>query len=74
VRVFKGRDSTGVRGVKLAAGDEVVSLTLLHHSDASTAEARAYLKHRARRGAPHRRRGSAVEEAEEPKRAWKRPH
>ncbi|HEX7725869.1 MAG TPA: DNA gyrase subunit A, partial [Rhizomicrobium sp.] len=44
VRVFKGRDSTGVRGVKLAKGDEVVSLTLLHHSDASTAEARAYLK------------------------------
>ncbi|HEY2033001.1 MAG TPA: DNA gyrase subunit A [Rhizomicrobium sp.] len=44
VRVFKGRDSTGVRGVKLAKEDEVVSLTLLHHSDASTAEARAYLK------------------------------
>jgi len=44
VRVFKGRDSTGVRGIKLAAGDEVVSLTLLHHSDASTAEGRAYLK------------------------------
>jgi DNA gyrase subunit A len=44
VRVFKGRDSTGVRGVKLAAGDEVVSLSLLAHSDASTAEARAYLK------------------------------
>jgi DNA gyrase subunit A len=44
VRVFKGRDSTGVRGIKLAVGDEVVSLTLLHHSDASTAEGRAYLK------------------------------
>jgi DNA gyrase subunit A len=44
VRVFKGRESTGVRGIKLAAGDEVVSLTLLHHSDATTAEARAYLK------------------------------
>ena len=44
VRVFKGRDSTGVRGIKLADGDEVVSLTLLHHSDAETAEARAYLK------------------------------
>jgi DNA gyrase subunit A len=44
VRVFKGRDSTGVRGVKLAEGDEVVSLTLLHHTDAETAEARAYLK------------------------------
>jgi DNA gyrase subunit A len=44
VRVFKGRDSTGVRGIRLAKGDEVVSLSLLHHSDATTAEARAYLK------------------------------
>src|SRR6202043_3723687 len=44
VRVFRGRDSTGVRGIKLAPGDQVVSLSLLHHSDASTAEARAYLK------------------------------
>jgi len=44
VRVFKGRDSTGVRGIKLASGDEVVSLSLLHHSDATTAEGRAYLK------------------------------
>jgi DNA gyrase subunit A len=49
VRVFKGRDSTGVRGVKLAnfgeeGGDEVVSLSLLHHSDATAAENRAYLK------------------------------
>jgi DNA gyrase subunit A len=44
VRVFKGRESTGVRGIKLAPGDEVVSLTLLRHSDATTAEARAYLK------------------------------
>ena len=44
VRVFKGRDSTGVRGIKLAAGDEVVSLSLLYHSDASSAEARSYLK------------------------------
>jgi DNA gyrase subunit A len=44
IRVFKGRESTGVRGIKLADGDEVVSLTLLTHSDASSAEARAYLK------------------------------
>jgi DNA gyrase subunit A len=44
VRVFKGRDSTGVRGIKLADGDEVVSLSLLHHSDATTEESRAYLK------------------------------
>ncbi len=44
IRVFKGRESTGVRGIKLGTGGEVVSLSLLHHSDASTAEARAYLK------------------------------
>ncbi|HKQ45327.1 MAG TPA: DNA gyrase subunit A [Rhizomicrobium sp.] len=44
VRVFKGRDSTGVRGIKLAPGDAVVSLSLLYHSDATSAEARAYLK------------------------------
>jgi len=44
VRVFKGRDSTGVRGIKLVTGDQVVSLSLLYHSDASSAEARAYLK------------------------------
>jgi DNA gyrase subunit A len=49
VRVFKGRDSTGVRGIKLAnfgkeGGDEVVSLSLLYHADASSAEASAYLK------------------------------
>ncbi|MDE3115413.1 MAG: DNA gyrase subunit A [Pseudomonadota bacterium] len=44
VRVFKGRESTGVRGVKLAEGDAVVSLSLLHHTDGTTAEARAYLK------------------------------
>jgi DNA gyrase subunit A len=44
IRVFKGRESTGVRGVKLAEGDEVVSLALLGHGDASVAEARAYLR------------------------------
>jgi DNA gyrase subunit A len=44
VRVFKGRDSTGVRGIKLGKDDEVVSLSLLYHADASSAEARAYLK------------------------------
>jgi DNA gyrase subunit A len=44
IRVFKGRESTGVRGVKLTEGDEVVSLSLLAHGDASAAEARAYLR------------------------------
>jgi DNA gyrase subunit A len=59
VRVFKGRDSTGVRGIKLADGDEVVSLSLLHHFDATTAEARAYLKQSAAA-----RRAALGEEAE----------
>jgi len=70
VRVFKGRESTGVRGIKLAAGDEVVSLSLLRHSDASTAEARAYLKQAvaARRAALGEEAGPAdeVSEDEEP--------
>ncbi|MDE2264520.1 MAG: DNA gyrase subunit A, partial [Alphaproteobacteria bacterium] len=66
IRVFKGRDSTGVRGVKLAAGDEVVSLTLLHHSDATTAEARAYLKQAgAARRAATGEEEAPVEEADE---------
>ena len=60
VRVFKGRDSTGVRGIKLAAGDEVVSLALLYHSDASSPEARAYLKQ-----ASAARRAAGGEEAAE---------
>ena len=44
VRVFKGRDSTGVRGIKLAKDDEVVSMTILRHVDTSVEEARAYLR------------------------------
>ncbi len=46
VRVFKGRDSTGVRGVKLAEGDHVVSMAVIRHSDASPEERAAYLKQR----------------------------
>jgi len=67
VRVFKGRDSTGVRGIKLAASDEVVSLSLLYHSDASSAEARAYLKQAsaARRAAGEDVAEEVSEDAEE---------
>jgi DNA gyrase subunit A len=56
VRVFKGRDSTGVRGVRLARGDRVISMSILRHVDTSTPEARAYLKH-----ANMLRRGQNVE-------------
>jgi len=46
VRVFKGRDSTGVRGIRLAAGDEVVSMAVIRHFEADPAERAAYLKMR----------------------------
>jgi DNA gyrase subunit A len=45
VRVFKGRDSSGVRGINLAEGDAVIGMAVLHHVDASPAESRAYLRH-----------------------------
>ena len=47
VRVFKGRDSTGVRGIDLKEGDRVIGMAILHHVEATPAEQRAYLKHTA---------------------------
>ncbi|MEO1281744.1 MAG: DNA gyrase subunit A [Pseudomonadota bacterium] len=44
VRVFKGRDSTGVRGIRLDEGNEVISMTILHGVDATPAERAAYVK------------------------------
>ena len=44
VRVFAGRTSTGVRGIKLADGDEVVSLSILTHVDATPEERAAFFK------------------------------
>ncbi len=53
VRVFKGRESTGVRGIRLGAGDEVVSMAIIRHFAATPAERAAYLKmRRAVAGAP----------------------
>ncbi len=45
VRVFKGRDSTGVRGVRLQEGDEVISMAILGRVDATPDERAAYVKH-----------------------------
>jgi DNA gyrase subunit A len=45
VRVFAGRESTGVRGIRLADGDSVISMAILRSVDASPAEREAYLKH-----------------------------
>jgi len=63
LRVFAGRDSTGVRGIRLAGGkspDEVISLSILRHVDVSNEERAAYLK------AAAARRRNGEEEAAEP--------
>ncbi len=46
VRVFKGRDSTGVRGIKLQGDDHVVSMSIIRHFKATPDERAAYLKMR----------------------------
>jgi DNA gyrase subunit A len=44
VRVFKGRDSSGVRGMRLAEGNTVISMAILHAVEATPAERAQYLK------------------------------
>jgi DNA gyrase subunit A len=62
LRVFAGRDSSGVRGIRLAEGknpDSVISLSVLRHMAATPDERAAYI-----RAANARRRGNGEEEAE----------
>jgi len=44
LRVFAGRESAGVRGIRLAERDSVVSLSVLRHVEATAEERAAYLK------------------------------
>ena len=46
VRLFSGRTSTGVRGIRLARGDEVISMSVLHHIESDADERAAYLRMR----------------------------
>jgi len=46
VRVFNSRNSTGVRGVRLLNGDEVVSMSVIRHFEAESDERASYLKMR----------------------------
>ncbi|MBY8974924.1 DNA gyrase subunit A [Rhodobacteraceae bacterium NNCM2] len=46
VRVFQSRSSTGVRGIRLAEGDRVVSMAVIRHFVATPEERAAYLKMR----------------------------
>ena len=57
IRVFKSRGSTGVRGIRLATGDAVVSMSVIRHFEADPATREAYLKQR-------RLIGGSTEEAE----------
>ncbi|HSE73073.1 MAG TPA: DNA gyrase subunit A [Dongiaceae bacterium] len=45
VRVFAGRDSIGVRGIKLEDGDRVVSMSVLGHVEIELEERDAYLRY-----------------------------
>jgi DNA gyrase subunit A len=58
VRVFQGRTSMGVRGIALAEKDKLISLSILHHVDATAEERAAYLK----RASAVRRGGNGEEE------------
>ena len=46
VRVFAGRNSVGVRGINLADGDQVISMTVLRGFEATSDERVAYVKMR----------------------------
>ena len=46
VWVFTGRTSMGVRGIALAEGDKVISLSILRHVETTSDERTAYLKMR----------------------------
>ncbi|MCK7611386.1 DNA gyrase subunit A [Roseibium sp. CAU 1639] len=63
VRVFAGRNSVGVRGIRLADDDRVISMQILHHIDVDAEERAAYLKlSRAMRGEADENGNGADEE------------
>jgi DNA gyrase subunit A len=61
LRVFAGRGSSGVRGIRLASGDRVISLAVLNHVEATVEERSAYL----RMANARRRAENAAEAAED---------
>jgi len=58
LRVFAGRDSSGVRGIRLLGDDVVIGLAVLRHVEASPGERLAFLK--------AKRRASGDEEVDAP--------
>lgn len=46
VRIFNSRNSVGVRGIRLGEGDNLVSMSVIRHFEATSEERVAYLKQR----------------------------
>ncbi|MGA2892935.1 MAG: DNA gyrase subunit A [Xanthobacteraceae bacterium] len=67
VRVFQGRTSMGVRGINLADGDKLISLSILRHLEATAEERAAYLKraNAVRRGGNGEAEDNGATDAEE---------
>ncbi len=61
IRVFAGRNSTGVRGIKLSGGDSVISMDILKNVEATAEERDAYVRY-----ANAQRRAEGAEEAATP--------
>ncbi|MDH3790192.1 MAG: DNA gyrase subunit A [Rhodospirillales bacterium] len=61
VRVFSGRQSVGVRGIRLAQDDAVISMSILRHTDVTVEERDAYLRY-----AGARRRAESGDNGEAP--------
>ncbi|HVM79672.1 MAG TPA: DNA gyrase subunit A [Stellaceae bacterium] len=49
VRIFTGRSSVGVRGIKLGEGDSVISMTILRHEEVAPEKRDAYMRLAAKR-------------------------
>ncbi|HXC29846.1 MAG TPA: DNA gyrase subunit A [Stellaceae bacterium] len=58
VRVFSGRSSVGVRGIRLLGNDQVISMSILRHEEVAPETRNAYIKM-----ANERRRQNGEEEA-----------
>ncbi|MCB1681344.1 MAG: DNA gyrase subunit A [Rhodospirillales bacterium] len=66
IRVFSGRTSTGVRGIKLKEkDDEVISMSVLKHIDITPEERSAYMKAANRIISPEEGEAQTDEEADE---------
>jgi DNA gyrase subunit A len=63
VRVFAGRDSSGVRGIRLLGKDAVINMSVLRHVAATNADREAYIKVA---NARRRSNGNGEEEPEVP--------